>query len=55
MRKISAIARHFRKSLNQCYLRKLSPMKKKLIENNEIINTEKGTAKVSSTFFSNIV
>ena len=24
-------------------------MKKKLIENNEIINTEKGTAKVSST------
>ena len=27
-RKISAITRHFKKQSNQCYLKKLSPMKK---------------------------
>ena len=41
MRKISVIKRHFGKSLKQCYPRKLS-----LIENDEIVKTEKGTAKV---------
>ena len=58
MRKIPAITKDFGKSLNQCYPRKLSPMKKKTlteIENDEIIKTAKGTAKVLNPFFSSIV
>ena len=54
MRKISAITRHFGKLLNQCYPRK-SNERITLIENDEIIKTEKGTAKVLNAFFSNIV
>ena len=56
MRKVSSTARHFGKSLNQCYPRKLRQTKKiTLIENDEIIKTEKGTAKVLNAFVSSIV
>ena len=56
MRKKSAIARHFGKLLKPVLSKKIKSNERiTLIENDEIIQTEKGTAKFLNTFFSNIV